>query len=113
MPTNELSPAELKALLGQSAPPIILDVREDEERAIAAIPAPPDTPQLHWPLSRFMDVYEPSALAAPRVVVYCHHGVRSRRVADWLRAQGFANIDNLAGGIDAWSLEVDPGVPRY
>jgi rhodanese-related sulfurtransferase len=48
-----------------------------------------------------------------RIVVHCHHGGRSARVTSWLRQQGFANVQNMTGGIDAWSLEVDPQVPRY
>src|ERR1044072_9263880 len=47
------------------------------------------------------------------VVVHCHHGPRSLHAAEWLRAQGFARAASLAGGIDAWSLEVDPDLPRY
>ena len=47
------------------------------------------------------------------IVVYCHHGVRSMRVAATLRALGFANVKSMAGGIDAWSAGVDPSVPRY
>jgi rhodanese-related sulfurtransferase len=47
------------------------------------------------------------------IVVYCHHGVRSRKVAEFLVRQGFSRVANLAGGIDAWSLHVDSRVPRY
>ena len=47
------------------------------------------------------------------IVVFCHHGIRSAMVVEYLRGQGFAKAVNLAGGIDAWSREVDPGVPRY
>jgi len=47
------------------------------------------------------------------IVVFCHHGQRSAMVVDWLRRNGFPRAVNLAGGIDAWSCEVDPTVPRY
>ena len=47
------------------------------------------------------------------IVVHCHHGGRSLRVAMWLRNQGFARVSSLAGGIDLWSQQIDPGVPRY
>jgi rhodanese-related sulfurtransferase len=47
------------------------------------------------------------------VICYCHHGMRSLDVAAWLRAQGIENAQSLAGGIDRWSLEIDPSVPRY
>jgi len=47
------------------------------------------------------------------IVVFCHHGSRSAMVVQFLRAQGFEKAVNMAGGIDAWSIEVDPKVPRY
>ena len=47
------------------------------------------------------------------IVVYCHHGVRSMSVAGWLRQQGFRSVFSMAGGIDTWSLEIDPQLPRY
>ena len=47
------------------------------------------------------------------LVVYCHHGNRSARAVDFLRRMGFENVRNLTGGINAWSLEIDPSVPRY
>lgn len=47
------------------------------------------------------------------VVVHCHHGGRSLRVALWLKGQGFADVLNLTGGIDEWSQQIDPAVPRY
>ncbi len=48
-----------------------------------------------------------------RIVVHCHHGGRSLRVARWLRDQGFSQAQSMAGGIDAWSLQIDTAVPRY
>ncbi len=61
-----------------------------------------------------MNVNRIEALAEERqVVVYCHHGVRSLNTVAWLRRQGIENAVSLAGGIDRWSMEVDPGVPRY
>jgi rhodanese-related sulfurtransferase len=47
------------------------------------------------------------------IIVHCHHGGRSLRVAKWLREQGFIQAQSMAGGIDAWSLQIDPDVPRY
>ena len=47
------------------------------------------------------------------IIVHCHHGGRSLRVANWLRQNGFEQARSLAGGIDLWSLEIDPSVPRY
>jgi len=57
-------------------------------------------------------IEELRAMEGP-IVVYCHHGVRSMHVVQWLRAQGLDNVVSLAGGIHAWSLEVDPDLPRY
>ena len=48
-----------------------------------------------------------------QMVVYCHHGVRSMHVVQWLRSLGLTDIVSLAGGIDAWSLQIDPDMPRY
>ncbi|MBI5864487.1 MAG: sulfurtransferase [Planctomycetes bacterium] len=48
-----------------------------------------------------------------QIIVFCHHGVRSYSVASFLKQQGFPNVLSMAGGIEAWSLEVDPAVPRY
>jgi rhodanese-related sulfurtransferase len=48
-----------------------------------------------------------------RIVVHCHHGVRSLRVTNWLRQQGFAQAQSMRGGIEAWSNDVDPSVPTY
>jgi sulfur-carrier protein adenylyltransferase/sulfurtransferase len=47
------------------------------------------------------------------LVVYCHHGMRSDMAARWLREQGFARVRNLIGGIDRWSIDVDPAIRRY
>jgi rhodanese-related sulfurtransferase len=93
----------------------VLDVREDDERAFSAIPLPTTARDLHIPMSLVssrLDDLRTSAGQDP-LVVYCHHGVRSLNVARWLVRQGVARVHNLAGGIDAWSESVDPGVPRY
>jgi rhodanese-related sulfurtransferase len=47
------------------------------------------------------------------LVIFCHHGVRSLSVVDWLRRQGIENCQSMSGGIDLWSLQIDPSVPRY
>ena len=86
---------------------LLLDVREDDERAAAAI-----HPSLHIPMDQL-----PSRLEEiPRdreLIVFCHHGSRSLMVAGYLEGRGFDRVLNLAGGIDAWSARVDPKVPRY
>ena len=85
----------------------LLDVREDWERALCLIAGSIEIPMGTLPTS--LDRIDPDR----PVVALCHHGVRSLRVAAWLRHQGFAQAVSLAGGIDAWSIFVDPSVPRY
>jgi len=87
----------------------LLDVRQPEEHATAALP----NSQL-IPLGELvMRVREIDPQPGVPLVVYCHHGVRSHHAANWLAANGFDPVYSLTGGIDAWSLKVDPGVPRY
>ena len=88
---------------------VLLDVREPEEFATATIEGSLQIPMRTIP-SRLADL-EPHR--GERIVVHCHHGGRSARVAQWLRDQGFEQVQNMAGGIDAWSQQVDPTVPRY
>src|SRR5688572_18672050 len=87
----------------------LLDVRQPAEHALAALPDSKLIPLNELP-ARAGEVTPPAGTA---VVVYCHHGVRSRMGAAVLLRLGHAEVYSLAGGIDAWSLEVDPGVPRY
>ena len=98
---------------GDGLSPRLVDVREDSEVEIA--PFPGDV--LHLPLSRSSDWMETvlSQLTDDRaVVVLCHAGLRSQHFGLWLLAQNPAlDVWNLEGGIDAWSLQVDPAVPRY
>ena len=66
------------------------------------------------PMSELSDrAEELRPLAERPVIVYCHHGVRSRHVAAALAASGFNDVRSMAGGIDGWSLRIDPDVPRY
>ncbi|MBO9685567.1 rhodanese-like domain-containing protein [Roseateles chitosanitabidus] len=100
------------AALASSAPrALLLDVREPWEVALARI----DVPGLDWkhlPMGQVVDRVEELDPQQP-VAVYCHHGVRSLQVVAFLSRQGFDVVYNLAGGIDAWSEEIDPSVPRY
>lgn len=93
----------------------LLDVREPDERAAAAITAAPNVVDLHVPLGRVTAHLDALRLAAADrpLVVYCHHGVRSLIAARWLHAQGLPLVENLSGGIDAWARRIDPTVPRY
>lgn len=86
---------------------VLLDVREAHEIAICQIEG-----SLHIPMSEV-----PRRLAElpgnQALYVLCHHGGRSMRVTQFLRANGFPQATNIAGGIEAWAEKVDPGVPRY
>jgi rhodanese-related sulfurtransferase len=112
---GKLTGLELKGKLDRSEAIAVLDVREDHERNYCAIPLPATTRDLHIPMNEIpgrLDELRESVGSGP-LVIYCHHGVRSMSVADWLTRQGFGGIHNLTGGIDAWSMAVDPDVPRY
>lgn len=108
---QQISVTELRAMLDAPAPPLLLDVREPWEVALASI-NPPGVDTLAVPMGQI-----PAALArlepARPVVCYCHHGMRSLQVVAFLERQGFETVYNLAGGIEAWSCEQDPMVPRY
>ena len=88
---------------------VLIDVREPEEFATASIDGALQVPMRTVP-SRLADLEQHRG---ERIVVPCHHGGRSARVAQWLRDQGFERVQNMSGGIDAWSQQVDPTVPRY
>ncbi|MEA3210073.1 MAG: hypothetical protein QOE70_3130 [Chthoniobacter sp.] len=100
---------EAQRLLAAPNPPRLIDVREADEWEIARIAGAHLLPLSQWPalaVAQLTDSDEP-------MLVLCHHGARSARATEFLRRQGFHQVTNVAGGIDAWSLEVDPGVPRY
>lgn len=104
----ELAPQELKALLGSENALFLLDVREPWETSAAGFPGAHTMPMGDVP-SRAHRELDPDG----RIIVICHHGIRSLNVANWLRNQGFEQAQSLRGGIDAWSREVDPAVTRY
>lgn len=109
---QSVSVTELAALCADpQARPVLLDVREPWERARACIdPGHGDAvfvPMWQIPL-RLADVDR-----SRPVVCICHHGARSAQVVAFLLQQGYPTVYNLTGGIDAWSREVDPAVPRY
>ena len=86
---------------------LLVDVREPEEYELARV----DGARL-LPLSLFNE-WAPTLDPDRPTVFICHHGIRSAQVCAYLARQGFEKLYNLAGGIDRWSLEVDPSVPRY
>lgn len=118
IPIPQTRPADLLRRLKAGEPLVLLDVREPEERDYCRIASPPAFADIHLPLGELpgrLGELDPLLASAPsaRLIVYCHHGVRSQVAASWLARHGFENVENLSGGIDAWSLEVDPSVPRY
>lgn len=103
---KRMSPKELKSRLNAGAALALVDVRPAGERALASIPGFRELDE---------DVVR-ELLDGPKdreVVVLCHHGMRSQRAAQELVQRGLRNVHNLVGGIDAWSTDVDPSVPRY
>jgi rhodanese-related sulfurtransferase len=106
----EISTQDLKQLLTAPDPKnrVVLDVREPWEYAAAHIEGSILIPMGDIPARVFQEL-DPEA----HIVTFCHHGVRSMNVAVWLRNQGFEKTQSLRGGIDAWSAEIDPLVPRY
>ena len=99
----------VKDLLDSGEDFLLLDCREPHEHALARIEGAKLLPMQEI-ASRLAEL-EPHRHG--RIVVHCHHGGRSLKVTTWLRSQGFANTQNMSGGIDAWSLLVDTALPRY
>jgi rhodanese-related sulfurtransferase len=106
----EISPKEAKARLTGEKPASLIDVREPWEYATAHIADSRLLPMSYvgTNLQSLEGLSDQSDL-----LVICHHGVRSLQVAAWLRERGIDNAFSVAGGIDRWSQEVDPEVPRY
>ena len=105
----ETTPQEVKRRLDAGEIHLI-DVREPHEYAQARIEGSELIPMRSVPAA----VQQLDARADERpLIVYCHHGVRSLNVVNWLREQGIESCQSMSGGIDAWSLTVDPAVPRY
>jgi rhodanese-related sulfurtransferase len=109
-PTSAVPQIDVRALrerMDSGEPFILLDVREPFEFEIARIDGANliplgDLPRRWRELDREKETF-----------VYCHSGMRSAQAAEFLRSAGLARVANVAGGIDAWSQEVDPAVPRY
>lgn len=107
----EITAVEARRILQEAQPGecLLLDCRTPEEYATARIQG-----ALLIPMQELSQrVSEIDAWRAQHIIVHCHHGVRSLRVTHWLRDRGYTNVSSLQGGIEAWSLEVDPQVPRY
>jgi adenylyltransferase/sulfurtransferase len=104
----EISPRELAVRIENGHRVRLLDVRQAWENEIAALPD-----SIHIPLNELPRRAGEIDRDKGAVIVYCHYGVRSLSAANFLVRLGFDDVQSLAGGIDAWSREVDPKVPRY
>lgn len=106
----EISVQQVKQLLDDDpADFLFLDCREQQEFDFARIEGTTLVPISE--ISTRVGELEPHRQR--RIVVHCHHGGRSLQVTQWLRQQGFEQVQNMTGGIDAWSQDIDPAVPRY
>jgi rhodanese-related sulfurtransferase len=108
-PSLEIDCRTVQSRLAAGDPLVLLDCRERGEYELVRL----ESARL-MPMSELAErVRELDELRDAEVIVYCHHGVRSRQVANWLRGQGFANVKSLTGGIDRWSEQIDPTLPQY
>lgn len=111
----QVRPAELDTWLQAARDhgrPVVLDVREPAELQAASISADAAFDLVAIPMGSIPQRLHDLDPSRP-IACLCHHGARSMRVAAFLQANGFAEVVNIAGGIDAWSAERDPAVPRY
>ncbi|MDB6148568.1 MAG: rhodanese-like domain protein [Chthoniobacter sp.] len=109
MTIPEISVEEAATRLAGPQPPQLIDVREADEWAVAHVAGAELVPLSEWPGVVPQKLVNP----AQPLLILCHHGSRSARATEFLLRIGFADVTNVAGGIDAWSLRVDPGVARY
>jgi adenylyltransferase/sulfurtransferase len=107
MDDMQISTKEVNERVRRGDKLLLVDVREQWEYDLAKIPGAKLIPLGTLPanLNALLD--------ADEVICYCHHGIRSLDAAVWLRQQGVASAKSMAGGIERWSVEVDPQVPRY
>ena len=105
--SDEMTPKELKTVLDNGGAPVILDVREPHEYDICRLPG-----SILIPLGQLGQRLD-ELNSDDEIVVHCKLGGRSAKAVEQMQKAGFANVKNLTGGIDRWSQEVDPSVPRY
>ena len=105
----EVTCAQVKARLTAGDRFVFLDCREPNEHQTVSISA-----ATLLPMSEIQNrLAELESHRGEDIVIHCHHGGRSLRVANWLRQQGFSKAQSMAGGIDQWAVEIDPSLPRY
>jgi rhodanese-related sulfurtransferase len=106
----EITPAETRQRLDSGDSVFLIDVRQPEEHALCRIECAELIPMNTVPAAlQHLEAKSDDAT----LIVFCHHGVRSLNVVNWLRGQGITDCTSMSGGIDRWSLEVDSNVPRY
>jgi adenylyltransferase/sulfurtransferase len=106
---RQINVQQLADRLADGQPVYLLDVRQPQEHETAKLPDSHLIP-LDELMNRTQEIQPPDDAL---LVVYCHHGIRSLSGAAILEQHGFSNVVSLAGGIDAWSVHIDPKVPRY
>jgi len=104
---TDVSPAELRTRLDRKEPIVLLDVRDEWETRLCRLEN-----ATHIPTEE-IELRTDELNQDDEIVVYCHHGIRSAAVADYLRNRGFAKAVNLAGGLELWARTVDPSMTRY
>lgn len=104
---DQITPQELKLRLDRNDRPLLLDVRQDWETRLCRLEN-----AVHIPIEE-IEVRTDELNPEDEIVVYCHQGVRSAAVAEYLRQRGFKNVKNLAGGLDSWARTVDAAMRRY
>ena len=104
---SEISAQDLKTRLDRNEPPLLLDVRQDWETKLCRLPN-----AVHIPIEE-IELRTDELNPEDDIVVYCHQGVRSAAVAEYLRSLGFKRVRNLTGGVDAWARTIDAGMRRY
>ena len=105
----EIDIAATKSRLDAGEDLFFVDCREPDEYAVANIDGATLIPMSE--LANRVAEFQPHANKP--IIIHCHHGGRSLRVAAWLRQQGYAQAQSMAGGIDQWSQEIDPSIARY
>lgn len=103
----QLTPQQVQDGLQKQPAPLLLDVREEDEVRLCALPG-----SLHIPMNLIPLRHNELPDDIP-IIVYCHHGIRSLNVARYLAHVGFEHVANLQGGIDAWARQIDPTMARY
>ncbi len=105
----EIDAQSVKQILDSGAELLLIDCREAHEFEFCKIERAVLIPMNETP-NRLTEL---ESHRESRIVVHCHHGGRSFQVVQYLRSQGFETVQNMTGGIDVWSQQIDPAIPRY